>query len=209
MLPSSKKTEKCFTFGLKSSDPALQRQFFKQISSRAPSHAFGRLKYILGEQEWDGVGDIFWLQHASELMLAIADPSAPFVSGGMTHAAAAASLGSLTAGDLLPALSILVHRSPTCARRLWLDMFPNFWRMFSSEEQAALATPLCALLVHDHPPKQQQRRPNVVQVLLESAELCNPDQKFQYSISVTLARRTMRGTMCCLSWKTCRSSKRT
>lgn len=171
------KTEKCFTFGLKSSDPALQRQFFQQISSRAPSHAFGRLKYILGEQEWDGVGDIFWLQHASELMLAIADPSAPFVSGGMTHAAAAASLGSLTAGDLLPALSILVHRSPTCARRLWLDMFPNFWRMFSSEEQAALATPLCALLVHDHPPKQQQRRPNVVQVLLESAELCEPRPK--------------------------------
>ena len=172
------KTEKCFTFGLKSTDPALQRQFFQHLSARAPTHAFGRLKYILGEQEWDGVGDIFWLQHASELMLAVADPSAPLIPAGSPVAESVASvLGNLTTGDLLPALSILVHRSPSCARRLWLDIFPNFWRQFSSEEQTALATPLCALLVHDHPPKQQQRRPNVVQVLLESAELCEPRPK--------------------------------
>lgn len=169
------KTEKCFTFGLKSTDPALQRQFFQHLSSRAPRHAFGRLKYILGEQEWDGVGDIFWLQHASELMLAVADHSAPLIPlGSQVEESVASLLGDLTAGDLIPALSILVHRSPLCARRFWLDIFPNFWRMFSSEEQTALATPLCALLVHDHPPKQQQRRPNVVQVLLESAEMCEP-----------------------------------
>jgi transformation/transcription domain-associated protein len=172
------KTEKCFTFGLKSSDSALQRQFFQQISSRAPSHAFGRLKYILGEQEWDGVGDIFWLQHASELMLSIADPAAPLIPEGEYGADSVASLVSdLKTGDLLPALSILVHRSPMCARRLWLDMFPNFWRLLSSDDQAGLAAPLCALLVHDHPPKQQQRRPNVVQVLLESVELCEPRPK--------------------------------
>lgn len=169
------KTEKCFTFGLKSSDPALQRQFFQHLSLRAPTHAFGRLKYILGEQEWDGVGDIFWLEHASELMLAIADKSSSLIPAGQPVTESIASLlGDLTSGDLLPALSILVHRSPTCARRLWLDMFPSFWRLFSSEQQTALGTPLCALLVHDHSPKQQQRRPNVVQVLLESAELCEP-----------------------------------
>jgi transformation/transcription domain-associated protein len=56
------KVERVFLLGLRSSDPAMRRKFFRLYNSAIPTTLFDRLRFIVCNQEWEHLADTFWLK---------------------------------------------------------------------------------------------------------------------------------------------------
>lgn len=64
------------------------------------------------------------------------------------------------------------------AYHMWVLIFPIVWATLQQSEQVQLAKPMIALLSKQYHTKQLDRRPNVVQALLEGISLSQPQPKF-------------------------------
>ena len=57
---------------------------------------------------------------------------------------------------------------------MWVLVFPIVWATLQKEEQVQLAKPMIILPSKDYHRKQEDKRPNVVQALLEYWSLSKP-----------------------------------
>lgn len=79
--------------------------------------------------------------------------------------------------DLVMPLRELAHTDAHVAYHMWVLVFPIVWATLQKEEQVMLAKPMITLLSKDYHSKQLDKRPNVVQALLEGLSLSQPQPK--------------------------------
>ncbi|GFS36221.1 phosphatidylinositol 3- and 4-kinase family protein with FAT domain-containing protein [Actinidia rufa] len=104
-------------------------------------------------QDWESLSDVFWLKQGLDLRLAI------------------------LVADLVIPLRELAHTDANVAYHLWVLAFHIVWVTLDKEEQEALAKLMRTLLSKDYHKKQQARRPNIVQALLEGLKLSHPQPR--------------------------------
>lgn len=157
----------------------LNLRYFEGQVNRSLFH---RLTHIIQKQEWDAIGDSYWLKHAVELILCIANSNTKIGEGckssnkelfppeGKSTAILDQNdlflneLYESTMGNLLHPLCELLHHSNALAHSMWIELFPYSWSSLTSDEQQALTKPLGMLIARDCNKFQDLRRPNVVQV---------------------------------------------
>lgn len=57
--------------GLRARDPEMRKNFFSLYNDSLPKTLFARLQYIIQIQNWEPLGDVFWLKQGLDLLLAI------------------------------------------------------------------------------------------------------------------------------------------
>lgn len=85
--------------------------------------------------------------------------------------------GMVQVADLVMPLRELAHTDAHVAYHMWVLVFPIVWATLQKEEQVMLAKPMITLLSKDYHSKQRDKRPNVVQALLEGLSLSQPQPK--------------------------------
>ncbi|KAG8529873.1 uncharacterized protein KY384_005354 [Bacidia gigantensis] len=88
-----------------------------------------------------------------------------------------ATIGDVKAGDLLEPLCHLQHTDYDVAYQTWVAIFPLCWSLLSPDDRRDLEKGLVSLLTKDYHQRQLDRRPNVVQALLEGAVRAKPKCK--------------------------------
>ncbi|KAH6666821.1 hypothetical protein B0J14DRAFT_188953 [Halenospora varia] len=94
-----------------------------------------------------------------------------------THRRFIAELGDVKVRDVIEPLSQLQHLEPEIAHQIWVALFPMFWSATPKDERTDLERGMVALLTKDHHSRQVDKRPNVVQSLLEGAAKAWPECK--------------------------------
>ncbi|KAG1474893.1 hypothetical protein G6F56_000065 [Rhizopus delemar] len=84
------------------------------------------------------------------------------------------SLQQENSGKMLLDIRQLQYLDDSIAYKLWVDLFPICWKALSSAEQHDITKVLIALLSKEYHSKQSERRPNVVQALLDGASKAVP-----------------------------------
>ncbi|KAI6272293.1 hypothetical protein MCOR27_008404 [Pyricularia oryzae] len=85
------------------------------------------------------------------------------------HRRFVAELGDVRVRDIIEPLSQLQHIESKLAHELWVNLFPMFWAATKKDDRRDLEHGLVQLLTKDYHARQIDRRPNVVQTLLEGA----------------------------------------
>ncbi|KAJ7564762.1 hypothetical protein O6H91_02G032300 [Diphasiastrum complanatum] len=93
------------------------------------------------------------------------------------HAQFLNELSKLQVVDLVLPLRELAHNDPQVANHMWVLVFPIVWATLQKEEQVMLAKPMITLLSKEYHSKQLDKKPNVVQALLEGLSLSQPQPK--------------------------------
>ncbi|ERN04635.1 hypothetical protein AMTR_s00268p00016240 [Amborella trichopoda] len=93
------------------------------------------------------------------------------------HANFMNDMSKLQVSDLVIPLREISHTDANVAYHMWVLVFPIVWVTLHKEEQMALAKPMTTLLSKDYHMKQQEKRPNVVQALLEGLHLSHPQPR--------------------------------
>jgi transformation/transcription domain-associated protein len=88
-----------------------------------------------------------------------------------------AELGDVKVRDIIEPLIQLQHTDPTLAHQLWVSLFPMYWSATVKEERADLERGMIVLLTKDYHSRQIDKRPNVVQSLVEGAAKAWPSCK--------------------------------
>ena len=100
-----------------------------------------------------------------------------------------ASIGDVRARDLLEPLAQLQHSdSGETTSQIWSSLFPLCWAALSREDRMELEKGLVGLLTKDYHQRQIDRRPNVVQSLLEGVVRARPKVKFPPHVLKFLAK---------------------
>lgn len=86
-------------------------------------------------------------------------------------------LGDVKVRDVLEPLAQLQHIDSKVAHELWTTLFPMFWSASARDERTDLQKGLVVLLTKDYHNRQLDKRPNVVQSLLEGASRAWPECK--------------------------------
>ena len=87
-----------------------------------------------------------------------------------------ASLGDVKVRDVLEPLCQLQHseREPHVAYQIWVALYPLCWSLLPRDDRNELEKGLVTLLTRDYHQRQVDRRPNVVQALLEGNVRARP-----------------------------------
>uniref|UniRef100_A0A7I4F837 Non-specific serine/threonine protein kinase n=1 Tax=Physcomitrium patens TaxID=3218 RepID=A0A7I4F837_PHYPA len=93
------------------------------------------------------------------------------------HARFLNEVSKLQVADLVMPLRELAHTDAHVAYHMWVLVFPIVWATLQKEEQVMLAKPMITLLSKEYHSKQLDKRPNVVQALLEGLSLSQPQPK--------------------------------
>ena len=95
------------------------------------------------------------------------------------HRRFVASIGAVTTRELLEPLCQLQHSdSGETAQEIWATLFPLCWSALAREDRMELEKGLVGLVTKDFHQRQIDRRPNVVQALLEGVVRARPAVKF-------------------------------
>ncbi|TAQ89061.1 hypothetical protein B7494_g2646 [Chlorociboria aeruginascens] len=94
-----------------------------------------------------------------------------------SHRRFVAELGDVKARDIVEPLSQLQHLDSNMAHQLWVALFPMYWAATAREERGDLERGMVSLLTKDYHSRQIDRRPNVIQSLLEGAAKAWPECK--------------------------------
>ncbi|EGX94854.1 histone acetylase complex subunit Paf400, putative [Cordyceps militaris CM01] len=78
-------------------------------------------------------------------------------------------LGEVKVRDVIEPLAQLQHADNQLAHQLWLALFPMFWSATARDDRPDLERGIVALLTKDYHSRQIDKRPNVVQSLVEGA----------------------------------------
>lgn len=68
------KLEPAFLCGLRCNQPAIRAKFFKVFDESMPRRLHDRLLYIVCTQNWDAIGQHYWIKQCIELLLITASP---------------------------------------------------------------------------------------------------------------------------------------
>lgn len=90
----SLKVERHSMPGLRARDPDMRRKFFLLYHEFLGKNLFARLQYILQNQDWEAMSDVFWLKQGLDLLLAILVEDKKIIL-----APNSASIGSFLASD--------------------------------------------------------------------------------------------------------------
>ena len=91
-----------------------------------------------------------------------------------SHRSFVASVMDVKVRDLLEPLCQMQHTDPETAQKLWAALFPICWAALSREDRMELEKGMVSLLTKDYHQRQIDRRPNVVQALLEGCVRARP-----------------------------------
>ncbi|KAL6722004.1 transcription-associated protein 1 [Lecanora helva] len=86
-------------------------------------------------------------------------------------------LGDVRSRDILEPLCQLQHTSADVAYQIWIALFPLCWSALSRDDRGKLEEGLVSLLTKDYHQRQVDRRPNVIQALLEGNARTEPKCK--------------------------------
>ncbi|KZZ98418.1 histone acetylase complex subunit [Moelleriella libera RCEF 2490] len=85
------------------------------------------------------------------------------------HRRFVSELGDVKVRDVIEPLMQLQHADSQLAHQLWTTLFPMYWSATVKDERADLERGMVALLTKDYHSRQMDKRPNVVQSLVEGA----------------------------------------
>ncbi|KAI9760646.1 MAG: anaphase promoting complex subunit cdc16 [Chaenotheca gracillima] len=97
-------------------------------------------------------------------------------------------LGEIKTRDLLEPLGQLQHVDPEVAHDIWIHLFPLCWSSLSREDRSELERGMVSSLTKDYHQRQVDKRPNVVQTLLEGAAKSTPTFKIPPHVIKFLSR---------------------
>ena len=84
------------------------------------------------------------------------------------------TLGDVKVRDVLEPLCQLQHTDSETAYNVWVALFPLCWSALSRDDRMELEKGMVSLLTKDYHQRQVDRRPNVIQALLESIVRAQP-----------------------------------
>ncbi|KAH2155724.1 hypothetical protein KXV68_004997, partial [Aspergillus fumigatus] len=99
-----------------------------------------------------------------------------------------ADIGDVRIRDLMEPLCQLQHTDPRVAYSLWTTLFPIFWSTLSREDRIDLEKGMVTLITREYHQRQLDKRPNVVQALLEGAVRSKPRFKVPPHVMKYLSR---------------------
>lgn len=204
--------EHAFLIGARAADVEMRNRFMAIFDKSLSKTASVRLSYILTSQNWDTLGDSYWLAQASQLLFGAVEMNsaiqlhpedyrvlsasqlAAVYSKDTTREPTAMSddkfdelmakhrrfineLGEVKVKDVIEPLLQLQHADNQLSHQLWLALFPMFWSATARDERADLQRGIVALLTKDYHSRQIDKRPNVVQSLVEGAGKTWPECK--------------------------------
>jgi transformation/transcription domain-associated protein len=94
-----------------------------------------------------------------------------------SHRRFVSELGDIKVRDVIEPLTQLQHLDPNTAHEIWVALFPIYWSATSKEERGDLERGMISLLTKDYHSRQIDKRPNVIQSLLEGAARAWPECK--------------------------------
>ena len=97
-------------------------------------------------------------------------------------------LGDVRARDILEPLCQLQHTDSNVAYEIWVALFPLCWSLLSRDDRGELEKGLVSLLTKDHHLRQADRRPNVVQALVEGSIQALPKCKIPPHVMKYISR---------------------
>jgi len=84
------------------------------------------------------------------------------------------SLGDVRTRDILEPLCQLQHTDSEVSRQIWTALFPLCWSSLTRDDRMELEKGMVSLLTKDYHQRQIDRRPNVIQALLEGVVRAKP-----------------------------------
>jgi len=97
-------------------------------------------------------------------------------------------LGDVKVKDILEPLCQLQHTDSNTAYQIWVSLFHLFWAALSRDDRMELEKGMVTLLTKDYHQRQVDRRPNVVQALLEGTVRAKPRFKLPSHVMKFLSR---------------------
>ena len=97
-------------------------------------------------------------------------------------------LGEVKIREILEPLCQLQHTDSTVAYEIWVALFPLCWSLLPRDDRSELEKGMVTLLTKDHHQRQVDRRPNVVQALLEGQVRAKPKCKIPAHVMKFLSR---------------------
>lgn len=97
-------------------------------------------------------------------------------------------IGDVRVRDLMEPLCQLQHTDPSVAYKLWTTLFPIFWSTLSKDDRIDLEKGMVSLLTREYHQRQLDKRPNVVQALLEGIVRARPRFKVPPHVMKHLSR---------------------
>ncbi|KAJ5398189.1 hypothetical protein N7509_006302 [Penicillium cosmopolitanum] len=97
-------------------------------------------------------------------------------------------IGDVRVRDLIEPLCQLQHTDSNVSYKLWTTLFPIFWSTLSKEDRIDLEKGMVTLLTREYHQRQLDKRPNVVQALLEGVVRARPRFKFPPHVMKYLSR---------------------
>jgi transformation/transcription domain-associated protein len=94
-----------------------------------------------------------------------------------SHKRFVSELGDLKVRDVIEPLSQLQHLDSNTAHEIWVALFPLYWAATPKDERTELERGMVSLLTKDYHSRQVDKRPNVVQSLLDGAAKAWPECK--------------------------------
>ncbi|POR36026.1 Transcription-associated protein 1 [Tolypocladium paradoxum] len=104
-------------------------------------------------------------------------PDDKFESFMTGHRRFVAELGEVKVRDIIEPLAQLQHVDTVLAHQIWVAIFPLYWSATARDERPDLERGMVALLTKDYHSRQIDKRPNVVQSLVEGAAKTWPECK--------------------------------
>lgn len=95
----------------------------------------------------------------------------------LSHRRFLSELGDVKVRDIIEPLSQLQHLDPNVAHEIWVALFPLYWAATPKDERGDLERGMVSLLTKDYHSRQVDKRPNVIQSLLEGAARAWPECK--------------------------------
>ena len=104
-------------------------------------------------------------------------PDDKFEAFMANHRRFVSELGDVKVRDIIEPLMQLQHIDNQLAHQIWVTIFPLYWSATVRDERPDLERGMVALLTKDYHSRQIDKRPNVVQSLIEGAAKTWPDCK--------------------------------
>ena len=97
-------------------------------------------------------------------------------------------IGDVKIRDFLEPLCQLQHTDSNVAYQVWVALFPLCWSLLSRDDRSELEKGMVTLLTKDYHSRQMDRRPNVVQALLEGNVRAKPRCKLPAHVMKFLSK---------------------